>query len=161
MYNAVTVRLILDNYPLKSIKDLGGFLKTSPWKRDLVTVAGRKLSLDEIENAIIRPEFGDPRIHFALNCASVGCPPLQPRAYRAADLPAQLDHACRQALNDEGWVRVDGDEIHVTAIFDWYGDDFRHDGGSVRAFIDRYRATPLPEGKISFMSYDWSLNRAR
>jgi hypothetical protein len=157
MYNAVTLRLILDNYPLESIKDLGGFLKKSPWKRELVTVAGRDLTLDQIEHDIIRREFGDPRIHFAVNCASVGCPPLQPRAYRAAELDAQLDHACRQALNHERWVRVEGDEIRVTRIFDWYGEDF----DSVRSFIDRYRPSPLPGGKIEFLDYDWSLNQAR
>lgn len=161
LYNAVTVQLIVDNYPLDSIKDLGGFLKTSPWDRKLVTVAGRELSLNMIENDIIRPEFGDPRIHFAVNCASIGCPPLQPDAYRAATLSDQLDAACRQALNHERWVRTAGDKLEVTKIFDWYKDDFAEDGGSIRSFIARYHEGSLPDGKIEFMDYDWSLNQVR
>ena len=161
LYNAVTLRLILFNYPLDSIKDLGGFLRTSPWGRELVTVAGRDLTLDEIENDIIRPGFEDPRIHFAVNCAAIGCPPLQDFAYRAAELSSQLDHACREALNHERWVRVQEGELHVTKIFDWYEEDFTRDGQTVRSFIARYREQPLPPGDVEIMDYDWSLNRAR
>lgn len=162
MYNAVTLRLVLDNYPLDSIKDIGGFLKVSPWKRELVTVAGRKLTLNDIENEIIRPTFGDPRIHFALNCASVGCPPLKDEAYMPGSLSDQLDESCTLALNRDGWVRVDGDKIGLTKIFDWYKDDFETDGGSVEAFINRYRdkKVSLDNGHVSFLSYDWSLNES-
>jgi hypothetical protein len=162
LYNAVTLRLVLDHYPLKSIKDLGGFMKSSPWKRELVTVGGRALALNDIENDIIRPRFGDPRIHFALNCASVGCPPLGKEAYFPGRLSEQLDAACGWAMNHDQWVCLDGDKLLLTKIFDWYGEDFAADGGSVLAFIKRYRTEPLPEGdpKIDFMSYDWSLNEA-
>ena len=162
LYNAVTLRLILDNYPLDSIKDLGGFLKKSPWKRDLVTVGDRTLTLNDIENDIIRPGFGDPRIHFALNCASVGCPPLGKEAFVPDKLSDQLDAACRLAMNRDQWVRVAGNKVELTRIFDWYGGDFTADGGSVPEFIKRYRTEPWPSGepKISFMSYDWSLNEA-
>ena len=159
LYNAVTLRLILDHYPLDSIRDLGGFLKKSPWKRDLVTVGGRDLTLDNIEHDIIRPEFGDARIHFAVNCAAIGCPPLHDRAFRAAELDAQLDLVSRLAVNHPRWVRVDGDGIRVTKIFEWYGDDFETDGASVRTFIDRFRDEPLPDGKIEYLEYDWSLNQ--
>ncbi len=161
LYNAVTLRLILDNYPLGSIKDLGGFLKKSPWKTELVTVAGRNLTLNAIENDIIRPTFGDPRIHFALNCASVGCPPLAQQAYTADQLSDQLDAACGLALNRDLWVRVDGKNLKLTKLFDWYGQDFTADGGTVLDFIKRYRTEPLPAGepKINYMSYDWSLNQ--
>ncbi len=160
LYNAVTLRLILDNYPLDSIKDLGGFLKTSPWKRELVTVGDRDLNLNNIENDIIRPDFGDPRIHFALNCASVGCPPLGREAFVPDQLSVQLDAACIVAMNHDRWVRVTGDTLELTKIFDWYGEDFTEKGSSVLEFIRRYRTGPLPAGKpeISFMSYDWSLN---
>jgi hypothetical protein len=163
LYNAVTVRLILDNYPLDSIKDLGGFMKKSPWKRELVSVAGRDLSLNDIENEIIRPIFQDPRIHFALNCASVGCPPLNAGAYFPASLSEQLDTACRGALNGEQWVRVEGNQVFLTKIFDWYADDFKQDGGSVLGFISGYRDTDLEEGKVDvkFMDYDWSLNETK
>ena len=160
LYNAVTLRLILDNYPLDSIKDIGGFLKKSPWKRELVTVNGRKLTLNNIENDIIRPDFGDARIHFALNCASIGCPPLSDEVFAAERLSEQLDAACRVALNRDQWVQVDGEKLKLTKIFDWYGDDFEKGGGSVLEFIRRYRTEAMPEGEveIDFMSYDWSLN---
>ncbi len=160
LYNAVTLRLILDNYPLDSIKDIGGFMKKSPWKRELVTVAGRKLTLNNIENDIIRPDFGDARIHFALNCASIGCPPLSDETFAAERLSEQLDAACRVALNRDQWVRVDGEKLKLTKIFDWYGDDFEKGGGSVLQFIRRYRTEAMPQGdvEIDFMSYDWSLN---
>lgn len=161
LYNGLTLRLILENYPLKSIKDIGGFLKKSPWKRKVVTIAGRTLTLDQIENEILRPTYRDPRVHFALNCASVGCPPLSNAAYRAGTISGQLDQSCARALNHERWVRVDAEGIQVTKIFDWYGDDFTGNGGSVRSFIDRHRTEPLPEGEIHFMSYDWSLNLAK
>ncbi len=161
LYNAVTVKLILDHYPLDSIKDIGGFMKKSPWKRDLVTVAGKPLTLNNIEHDVIRPTFGDPRIHFALNCASLGCPPLGAAAFDPDQLSAQLDAACRLALNRERWVRVDGDEVSLTKIFDWYGQDFQVDGGTVLTFIRNYRTEPFPDGepKVRYMSYDWQLNR--
>ncbi len=143
-----------------SIKDIGGFMKKSPWKRELVTVAGRKLTLNNIENDIIRPDFGDARIHFALNCASIGCPPLSDEAYAADRLSEQLDAACRVALNRDQWVQVDENKLKLTKIFDWYGGDFEKDGGSVLDFVRRYRTETIPEGnlEIDFMSYDWSLN---
>jgi len=161
LYNAVTLRLVLDNYPLESIKDLGGFMKSSPWKRELVTVAGRELTLNQIENDIIRPTFGDARIHFALNCASLGCPPLVPEAYVADRLSAQLDGACRLALNQDRWVLVVDQKLKLTKIFDWYGQDFTADGGTVLDFIRHYRTKALPSGtpKIDYLSYDWALNR--
>jgi len=160
LYNAVTLRLILDNYPLDSIKDIGGFMKKSPWKRELVTVAGRKLTLNNIENDIIRPDFGDARIHFALNCASIGCPPLSDEAYAADRLSEQLDAACRVALNRDQWVQVEGNKLKLTKIFDWYGKDFEKDGGSVLDFIGQYRTETIPdkEVEIDFMSYDWDVN---
>ncbi len=162
LYNAVTLRLILDNYPLDSIKDLGGFMKKSPWKRELVTVGEQDLTLNNIENDIIRPGFGDPRIHFALNCASVGCPPLNHEAFVPDRISEQLDAACKLAMNHDQWVRVTGNKLELTKIFDWYGEDFTADGGSVLDFIKRYRtgSWPADEPKISFMSYDWSLNEA-
>lgn len=161
LYNAVTLRLVLDNYPLDSIKDVGGFLKKSPWDRELVTVGGRPLTLNNIENDIIRPGFADPRVHFALNCASIGCPPLGREAYSAERIDAQLDAACRRALDRDQWVKVRGKDLELTKIFDWYREDFTKGGGTVLDFIRRYRTGPLPEGepKISFAPYDWSLNR--
>lgn len=161
LYNAVTLRLILEHHPLDSIKDLGGFLKTSPWKRKLVTVGGRSLTLDDIENDVIRATFDEPRIHFALNCASVGCPPLQPWAYVPDRLDEQLDAACEFALSREGWVHVSGDTVRLTKIFDWYEADFASAGG-VLAFVNRFRADPIPvDADVAYLPYDWSLNGVR
>lgn len=161
LYNAVTLQLVLNNYPLDSIKDIGGFMKKSPWKRELVTVGGRVLTLNNIENDVIRPTFHEPRIHFALNCASLGCPPLAQTAFDAEHLSTQLDAACRLALNQERWVKVAGEKVLLTKIFDWYRTDFEFDGGSVLGFVRRYRTKPLPAGEpqVEFMSYDWHLNR--
>jgi len=159
LYNAVTVHLVLENYPLESIKDIGGFLRKSPWKRHLVTVGERKLSLNDIENEIIRPTFQDPRIHFALNCASIGCPVLQPRPFLPSSLDDDLDSACDVAINGERWVRVTPKGVQLTKIFDWYKDDFTEIG--VIAFINRYRVGNEidPNARISYQDYDWSLNR--
>ncbi len=160
MYNAVTLWLILDHYPIDSIKDIGGFMKKSAWKRKLVTVAGRELTLNDIENKIIRPTFNDPRIHFALNCASIGCPPLKADAYLPATISEQLDESGRVAMNGDRWVNVEDGKVRLTKIFDWYKNDFKVDGGSVEAFINRYRNEKVSSEnqKFSFMSYDWSLN---
>ena len=105
----------------------------------------------------------DPRVHFALNCASKGCPPLQAGAYLSGTLSEQLHVACRLAMNRDRWVRVDGDKVELTRIFDWYADDFEVDGGSVLMFINSYRdeALPVGTGDFSYMSYDWSLNQVQ
>lgn len=163
LYNAATLELILQPYPVESIKDLGNLFK-SVWKRKVVTVALHgELSLDEIEHDIILRQFDDPRIHFALNCASIGCPPLQRRAYIGSTLDAQLDQAVQSTLDHEQWLKVTEEQIEVTKIFDWYKDDFTS-GGSMQEFIARYRKDLRKilleeQRKIEFMDYDWKLNR--
>lgn len=168
LYNALTVDLILDHYPLESIKDLGGFL-SSPWKRKLVEVGGEELSLDEIEHVKLRRNFDDPRLHFALNCASIGCPPLHGRAFRAKSLAEQLEEVSLRALTDRAWVDLSecpgayGEgAIRLSKIFDWYEDDFGGQQG-VRRFLARY----LPEHafalanldcELHYLEYDWALN---
>ena len=163
LYNAVTLRLILDNYPVESIKDIGGFF-SSPWKKKLVTVQGRSLTLNEIENEIIRPQFKDARVHFALNCASIGCPPLADRAYAGTHLDEQLNAASSYALQRENWLKIDG-AIKTSKIFNWYAQDFIDYAGSVRQYLARYRpdlkSILLDENKsLEFMDYNWNLNEA-
>jgi hypothetical protein len=166
LYNAATLELVLSHYPVDSIKDTAGLMK-SPWNKKLVKVEGADLTLNAIENDIIRPRFKDARIHFALNCASVGCPPLAKEAYQGDRLDQQLDEACRRALNDTRWVRLRGEVIEATKIFEWYQDDFIGEAGSVVAFIARCRIDgdelmKRAKGlKIRFTDYDWSLNRSR
>jgi len=161
LYNAATLRLVLEHYPLDSIKDIGSLFSAGPWSRKVVRVAGRDLSLDEIEKKILLPLARDARVHFAVNCASVGCPPLRDRAWRGQALDEQLDRATRFALHRPRWLRIDGDTVFLTKIFDWYEKDFERDAGSVRAFLARYR-DDLPPGdySIEIMDYDWDLNAA-
>jgi hypothetical protein len=162
-YNAWTIKLVLGGYPgIKSIKDLGT-LFSSPWKKKLCKVDGQVLSLDDIEHEIIRPSFRDPRIHFAINCASKGCPPLASEPYRGVILDRQLDVAVRSFVNDPSRYRLDGDDLHVSMIFKWYASDFK-DG--VLDFILGYAEEDLREALISrqnrirlkYEDYDWSLN---
>lgn len=174
VYNATTVELVLTRYPdLKSIKEMGG-LFGSPWKRQVLTLLGRQRSLDEIEHTLLRAAAGydDPRIHFAVNCASIGCPALRPEVYLGARLDAQLDDQTRRFLRDRSRNRYDARStgLQVSKIFDWYAGDFDAHGGGVHAFLARYptelgldaaavkrlRAGRMP---VTFGAYDWRLNR--
>lgn len=173
VYNAVTVELILEHFPVASIKDIDGpGLIGTPWQLERVTIAGRKLTLDEIEHEIIRPEFDEPRIHFAVNCASVGCPPLASEPFTGEGLDAQLDRVTRAAMNDATWVDLSGcggtygdGVIRLTKLFDWFRDDFGGDD-AVRAFIARYRPDDAhrlrnTSCELEYVDYDWSLNSPR
>lgn len=175
-YNAFTIQLILTRYPnVASIRDLGT-LFSSPWKARFIDLLGAKVSLDDIEHAMLRApgRYDDPRVHFALVCASIGCPALREEAYLADRLDAQLDDQARRFLSDRRRNRFDPNDraLHVSKLFDWYGDDFAkgHRGiGSVRDFLARY-ADQLADGpadreqvrtrqaKVVFTEYDWRLN---
>lgn len=176
-YNAFTVELILTRYPkLESIKDLGSLL-SNPWKPKWVPLLGDKLSLDDIEhgNLRVRGRYDDPRIHFAVNCASIGCPMLREEAFVPERLDAQLDEQALRFLSDRTRNRFAGGKLEVSKIFDWYGEDFRqgHKGiGSLPAFLARYAdqlADAAPDRErvrtqkadVGFLDYDWKLNDAR
>ena len=177
-YNAFTIELILTKYPdLESIKDLGSWF-SSPWKQEFVDLLGAKRSLDEIEHELLRgsDEYDDPRIHFAVNCASVGCPALRPEAYTAERLDAQLEDQTRRFLADRSRNRVDVQSrtVMVSKIFDWYGDDFEQafrSADSLAGFLALYaddlglddeQAAALAKGdyRIRHLDYDWLLNDA-
>ena len=172
VYNAATVELILTRYPdLKSIKDLGGLL-SSPWKKDAVSLLGEQRSLDDIEHAMLRgaADYTEPRIHFAVNCASIGCPALRPEAFVGARLDEQLDDQTRRFLRDTTRNRYKaGEGLRVSKIFDWYAEDFDKHAGSVRKFLASYAdalkldgdaSSKLESGAlpISYTDYDWQLN---
>lgn len=182
-YNAFTVELILARYPdLKSIKDLGG-LVSSPWKPKWIPLLGAKVSLDDIEHAMLRQRgvYDDPRVHFAVNCASVGCPALREEAFVAARLDAQMDEQTLRFMSDRTRNRFNAQRgrLELSKIFDWYGEDFRlgHRGiVSLPAFAARYadqladapaHAAELRERiraggvDIAFTDYDWALNDVR
>ncbi|MBF0609896.1 MAG: DUF547 domain-containing protein [Magnetococcales bacterium] len=155
-YNIMAIKVVVDNWPLQSIRDAGGFI-TPVWKVKVGVVAGQEVHLDLIEHKILRP-MGDPRIHMALVCASVSCPDLRAEPYTAARLSQQLDNQTTVFLNNTGkGLRLEGKEAQVSVIFEWFGQDFESQGG-VDAFIQRYH--PLPE-KVEIhagMPYDWSVN---
>lgn len=163
-YNAWTLKLILEHYPgIRSIKDAGSFFR-SPWKRDFVRLRAGTVSLDDIEHGILRPRFHDPRVHFAVNCASKSCPPLAGLPYRGATLDAMLDAVTRAFLNNPANTFFKDGRLHVTRIFDWYGEDFGGPAG-VWAFVRRFAAPPLAaqmdaatDRTLVYTPYDWSLN---
>jgi hypothetical protein len=166
LYNALTVDVVLDHYPVASILDIDispGLFADGPWDKKLVAVEAERVSLNDIEHRILRPVFGDNRIHFAVNCASVGCPNLAPRAYLAATLDADLDTATRTYVNHPRGARVDGAGLTVSKIFDWYVTDFGGTEESVIRFLADHAAAPLAaalERRAGHLesAYDWALN---
>lgn len=152
-YNAFTVRLILDHYPVNSIMDIK---KGKPWDYKWIKIDGRTLSLNQIEHEIIRPQFGDARIHFAVNCAARSCPPLLNEAYTADNVENRLERQTRSFINNTAYNQLSADNIKVSKLFDWYADDF----GKVIAYINRYANTKVkPGAQIQYMDYDWQLNK--
>lgn len=169
LYNAKTIDVVLDAYPVKSIKDisLGGGLVAAftggPWKAKVTSVDGIDLSLDDIEHQILRPIFRDPRVHYAVNCASVGCPNLSQDAYTGAKLEVSLDAAARAFVNHPRGFRVDGDGVVASSIYNWFVADFGGSPDGVVKHAIRYsdpqlKASLQKFGEISDYAYDWSLN---
>ena len=168
LYNARTVAVVLDHYPVASIRDItfGRRAGAGPWREPLLTVEGRSLSLDDVEHGIVRPIFAEPRIHYAVNCAALGCPDLQPEPFLADRLEAQFDRAARSFVNDPRGVAVTaGGEVVASSIYNWFQADF---GGSESAVLDHLRAHAAPSlrtaldgaSAIRRYDYDWSLNAA-
>jgi len=162
-YNAFTLRLILDHYPVKSIKDIPSAKR---WDAKRWRIAAMTLSLNQIEHEQIRPKFAEPRIHFALVCAAIGCPKLRNEAFRADRIEEQLEDQTRYVHSHDRWFRYrpGANEVHLTKLYDWYGADFEQVAGSVIQFAARYSApleSALGEDKkprIIWLDYDWLLN---
>ena len=168
-YNAFTVELIVDNYPVKSIKDIGGVFDNR-WKRKFFSLLGHPSYLDQIEHEMLRKPgaYGEPRVHFAVNCASIGCPMLREEAYVADRLEAQLAQQAERFLSDRSRNRAVGGKLEVSKIFDWFKEDF----GQRELWFAKYakllsddpaQQKLVAEGKasLSFLDYDWSLNDAK
>lgn len=162
-YNAWTIKLILSKYPdIKSIKDLGGIF-TTPWQKEFVRLGGQVMTLDDIEHNILRPRFRDPRVHFAVNCASKSCPPLLTRPYLPQHLDEQLNQVTSAFVNDPKQTFIKDRVLHLSSIFKWFAEDFNDDpakfilvyakGGLKNELEDIY-----PGAKIIYLDYDWSLN---
>jgi len=162
-YNAWTIKLILSKYPdIRSIKDIGGFFK-NPWEQKIVRIQGQTKTLDDIEHKILRPLFRDSRVHFAVNCASVGCPPLRSEPYTGEKLEEQLADAVTRFINDPERNRIEEDVLYVSKIFKWFSEDFNED---IIGFFSTYArgdfkdkiAANKEKIKIKYLDYDWSLN---
>ena len=164
LYNALTVQVILDHYPVNSIRDISfSLLSRGPWSQPLTTVEGFDLSLDDIEHQILRPIFKDSRIHYAVNCASVSCPNLQTDAFTRDNLELLLDRGARQYVNHSRGVSIVDDQIVLSTIYDWYASDFGDSESEILAHLKQYADDDLKvrlEGKdqISSYVYDWTLN---
>ena len=168
LYNARTVALILDNYPVGSIRDITyGLLSFGPWDEPLLNVEGRALSLNDVEHGIVRPIWADRRVHYVLNCAAVGCPNLGLRAYTGATIDAAMETAARIYVNDPRGARFDAEgRLIVSKIYGWFREDFGDDHQGVLAELRRYAAPALRERldgreSVDGYEYDWALNDAR
>ena len=173
LYNALTINVVLDHYPVKSIRDisLGGSLFSSfvtggPWAKALVAVEGKQLSLDNIEHDILRKVWRDPRVHYAVNCASIGCPNLVPVAFTAAALDAMLTQGARDYVNHPRGVRVSGQSARLSQIYSWFREDFGTGDAAILGHVKTYAEPGLKAQldavrSIAGYDYDWSLNDAK
>lgn len=167
LYNAVTVRLIVDRYPVKSIRSIkSGAISLGPWDLKLITVNGQALSLNDVEHKILRAHFKDNRVHFAVNCASIGCPDLRSRAWTAASLETDLDAAARAYINSPRGVSASGGKVKASSIFKWYAKDFGADDAAVLAYLSKHADPKLKTAlagakKIHLYAYDWSINEPK
>jgi hypothetical protein len=167
-YNASTLRLILDHYPIASVRSIG-WLPGAAFRDAFIAMPGvrdQPFSLNDIEHGVLRPDFRDARVHFALVCAAKGCPALRSEAYRRADLEQQLDDQARRFLADPTKNRADETArvLRLSEIFEWFREDFERDAGSLAAYVRRFGPAPMaavaaaPDVRIEFLDYDWSLN---
>jgi len=164
VYNAFTIKLVLTKYPgINSIKEIGGFF-SNPWSKKFILLQGRTVSLDYIEHDILRPRFKDPRVHFAINCASKSCPPLRDEPYEGSILELQLDSQVKDFINDNKNSFVKDNTLFISKIFKWFEEDFSN---NPLLFIKRYASGDLKEKlnssgenlKINYLDYNWALNR--
>ena len=166
LYNALTVELVLSRFPVASIRDINispGLLARGPWGAKLATVENEKLSLDDIEHRILRPIWQDERIHYAVNCASLGCPHLQPAAYTGETTVAQLDKGAKEFINHVRGVTLTAGKLKVSSIYVWFQEDF---GGDAEGLMEHWRQFANPplaaalekyQGGLTH-DYDWRLN---
>lgn len=167
LYNAATIDIVLDFYPVKSIREIGsGLFSRGPWNEKLVTVDGVELSLNDIEHEILRPLWRDARVHYAVNCASIGCPNLARQAYTGAQANKMLETAARAYVNSPRGARVEKERLVVSSIYHWYGEDFGGSQQNLIAHLRRFSGRALAQQlqhvtRVADHSYDWRLNDAK
>ncbi len=165
LYNAVTVELIVKDYPIKSITKLGNSIFAfGPWDDILINIQGQELTLNNIEHGILRPFFNDNRIHYAVNCASISCPNLSATAYTSENTEQLLEQGARQYVNHSRGVSFDKDELIVSSIYHWYKDDFGGNNKSLIEHLIHYAETDLAKELSNYQGgvehdYDWNLNK--
>ena len=166
LYNAATVATILEHYPVQTIRDIDtspGLFADGPWGDKILSIEGLELSLDDIEHRILRPIWKDNRLHYALNCASVGCPNLQPQAFTEANTEELLESAASDYINHPRGAKVLDGKLRVSSIYKWFQMDFENSENGVIAHLKRYAKPPLSNkldgiDGIDDYAYDWSLN---
>lgn len=167
LYNALTVDVVLDHYPVTSIRKIkNGFFSLGPWGKKLLTIEGNKLSLDDIEHRILRPLWKDPRIHYAVNCASIGCPNLRQRAFTKTSADNDLSEAAIAYVNHPRGARVKDGKLMVSSIYKWFQSDFGDDDRGVIQHLRQYAAPSLTDAlnaitEIDDDEYDWALNEVQ
>lgn len=166
-YNGQTLYLVAQNYPVKSIRDIGPFYST-PWKKDFISWQGKEVSLDHLEHELIRKKFQEPRIHFALVCAAMSCPNLRTSAYTTQGLEKELALAAKEFLNDpkKNWAELKTDSaiLHLSSIFKWYGSDFGSPEKLQGFLVENMGLKERLGGKkvtLDYLDYDWSLNEKK
>jgi len=153
LYNAYTVRLVAGNYPVQSIRDLEG---GKPWDKKFIKSGAKTLSLNDIENTIVRPNYNEPRLHVAFNCAAISCPNLLNEAFIPNKLNSQLNRLSKKWINDTSKNVIAENEIKISKIFEWYGVDFKK---GIINFINTYSEQKVsPDANISYLEYNWKLN---
>lgn len=163
MYNALTVKVVAENYPVSSIRKIKSGWRAGPWRRDLIEVEGETLTLDNIEHDIMRPTFNTPLVHYMVNCASIGCPNLKSTPWQVATLDADLDAAARAYINSPRGVTIDRGRLKVSSIYNWFAEDFGSDHPSIIAHLSKYADEDLSpkligRKKIDKYGYDWDVN---
>lgn len=152
-YNAYTVKLIVDNYPVKSITDLKG---GKPWDVKWIKIGAKTYSLNNIENDILRPQYKDARIHFAVNCAAESCPPLLNQAWTSELLDVFFNKQAKAFINNPAYNKISANKVQVSKIFDWYKEDF----GNLINYLNKFSTTKInAKAKVEFLEYDWALNK--
>lgn len=166
-YNAITIDVVLDHYPVKSIREIkSGIFSSGPWKTDIFEIQGQHLSLDNIEHAILRPVFKDPRVHYAINCASYSCPNLAKKAFTGANLESLLNQGAKEYINHSRGVSFEADgDLKLSSIWNWFKEDFGTKESKIIEHIKKYANPSLKSQLDSFsgsVSYDysWDLNES-
>jgi hypothetical protein len=157
-YNAYTIKIILNNYPLKSIRDIKIDGKTA-WKIPFVKVGQKRYTLDQIEHKILRKKFNDPRIHVGINCASVSCPRLWNFAFTEDNIASSLDNLMKEFINNTTRNKISKNNLEISEIFNWFSKDFMKNGTIIN-YLNTYAAIKISEkASIKYLTYDWSLNK--